>query len=249
MIIKRGILMKKLLKIVYRIFLIVIIIGLITGVIDYFQLKNNDFPLFALRSYEAKSKKETFRGLFYKATRTVTISQNEAIYSSKDIKFIFFVFNIPLNRNSSITNQTFYLKTTEEKSCQPAKLLFFNGDTKVYTYCLDTINILDNNQKFTLEEYLNKDISIINKIINNLFISKNDNYLTQYIDKEEKHFTNKGLSIIQCHKSDNNDIYLGPRAMEFQDDFCTNKDDIPKDKNTVSSEESIPSTEENIPTE
>ena len=84
--------MKKVIKMIYRIVLIVLLIGLITGIVDYFQIKNNNFPLFALRKYEVVGKKETFRGLFYKATRTITISQDESIPLSKDFKFTFLIY-------------------------------------------------------------------------------------------------------------------------------------------------------------
>ncbi len=222
--------MKKVIKMIYRIVLIVLLIGLITGIVDYFQIKNNNFPLFALRKYEVVGKKETFRGLFYKATRTVTISQDESIPLSKDFKFTFLIFNLPVRRNPLNVEKDFSVETTEEKACSESKLYYYNGDTKIYTYCLDNINILDKGQTTSLKDYLDKDISIITKLENFLFVSSNNTKMTQYVDLEETNFTNKGLSLIKCHTTDNNDYYLGPRALELQADFCTTKDDIPKEE-------------------
>ncbi len=215
--------MKKIVRMIKIMALIIILLGIVTSVVDYFQLKNNDFPLFAVRSYEVVGKKETFRGLFYKATRKVTISNNETIALSKDLKFEFLVFNINITRNPLVATKDFKIETTEEKNCSTSKLYFYNDTNKIYTYCLDNIKINNKDLKSNLES----DFNIIDKVINHLFISKKTNLYTQYIDLEETNLTNKGLSIIQC-ESDNTDIYIGPRAMSFEEDFCTNKDDVEK---------------------
>ena len=231
--------MKKIVNLIYKIVLIIILIGLLTTLIDYMQLKNNDFPLFSLRSYEAKTKKETFRGLFYKATRKVSISNAETIALSSDLKFTFLLFNLPLKRNELPIDKDFTIETKEEKKCTSSKLYFYNDNIKVYTYCLDDITINENNEKKSLKKALTKDVSIINKIENYLFISKKNSLMTKYVDIEETNLTNKGFSLIKCESKDNNDIYVGPKAMEFQEDFCTLKDDIPKKETPSNNEENI----------
>ena len=220
--------MKKIFKLIYKLILIIVLIGLITGAIDYFQLKSNNFPLFAKRSYNAPKKKETFRGLFYNATRIVSISTNESIPLSKDIKFTFIIFDIPLEIDPVPVNKDFTVKTETDNSSSTSKLYYYNGDTKVYTYNLKKINIKDKGQTKSLKKALDKDISIIDKITNYLFVSKITPSFIQYIDMEETNFSDNGLSIIKCQKEDNSDTYIGPRTMEFREDFCTIKDDIPK---------------------
>ena len=222
--------MKSILKFIYKLLLIVVLVGLITGAIDYFQLKSNNFPLFAQRNYEAPKKKETFRGLFYKATRIVSISTNESIPLSKNVKFTFVIFDIPLEIDPVPINKDFRVKTKEDKSLTTSELYFYNDTTKVYTYGLKDINVKNKGQTKSLKETLDKDVSVIDKVINYLFVSDVTSSFIQYVDLEETNFSDNGLSIIKCQIEDNTDIYIGPRTMKFQEDFCTTKDDIPKEE-------------------
>ena len=222
--------MKSIFKFIYKLLLIVVLVGLITGAIDYFQLKSNNFPLFAQRNYEAPKKKETFRGLFYKATRIVSISPSESLPLSKNVKFYLLIFDIPLKIDAVPINKDFTIKTKEDETSTTSKLYYYNGATKIYAYGLKEINVKDKGQTKSLDKALDKDISVIDKMTNYLFVSKVMPSFTQYVDMEETNFSDNGLSIIRCQKQDNTDIYIGPRTMEFQEDFCTTKDDIPKEQ-------------------
>ena len=118
--------MKSIVKLFYKLLSIIVLVGSITGAVDYFQLKSNNFPLFAKRSYDAPKKRETFRGLFYEATRIVSISTNESIPLSKNVKFTFVIFDIPLEIDPVPINKDFRVKTKEDKSLTTSELYFYN---------------------------------------------------------------------------------------------------------------------------
>ncbi len=220
------------LNFVFKFLIYVVIIGILTGGIDYLRIKSNQLPLFAIRSYDAKTKTQTFRGFFYKTTRIISISQDEDISASKDIQYLVLTFKIPINVPRETPINEFTIETVETKECSNPSQLYYYDDTnfKIYTYCLDTINIVKDDKKTSLDKYILKDKDVVVKLLNKLYVTREfSNSLTlQYEDKPSMKFTNNGLSVISCKTSTgNNNIYIGPKNMLYQSDFCTDKEDIP----------------------
>jgi len=208
------------------IFLIVVLAGGITTGIDYLRMTSGEVPIFNIQKYDEKSRVQTFRGIFYKATRKVTVSTTESLRDSSEIEFSFLIFQLNVPRQFKELKQEFQIETKEINSCtEGAKLYFANKDIKVYTYCLEDINISMNSKKKSLLNYLEKDISILDDIDAKLV------YLGLYQDQSTLMFrsdddlANYGLSMYRCHKTNMNDVYIGPKDMKFQNDFCTVKDD------------------------
>lgn len=208
------------------IFLIVVLAGGLTTGIDYLRMTSGEVPIFNVQSYDAKSRVQTFRGLFYKASRKVTVSTTESLRDSSEMEFSFLIFNLNVPRQFKELKQEFQIETEEVDNCtEGAKLYFANKDIKVYTYCLEKIDIQLNDKKKSLLNYLENDISILDDIDAKLV------YLGLYQDQSTLMFrsdddlANYGLAMYRCHKTNMNDVYIGPQNMQFQNDFCTVKDD------------------------
>ena len=108
-------------------------------------------------------------------------------------------------------------------------MLYADRAIKIYTYCLDEINIIDNSTKKrdTLLNYLYNDYTIIDDIDSKLMFlgTVRDNTqdstgtILRFKSDEDK-FTNEGLVVYRCNKLYVNDVYIAPKDTEIKDDFC-----------------------------
>ena len=214
--------MKKTIIIILIILLSIIIIGLTTTFIDYKRINENKKPVYAIANYNSKNKKEIYIGLFHKIERTCSISNNEQISESKEL--IFKVLGNKLKTNNKINTKEFLKINTKEKTkCINSELIYADKETKIYTYCLDDITITSYGKDYKLVDFIKdkKYKNISNKLtFNGLSLDKNS---LELIDNNN--ISNNGIKIIECNINNNNDIYIGPISMTYQEDFCTNKDD------------------------
>jgi len=122
------------------------------------------------------------------------------------------------------TSYFFALKYSEPKINQPIKLYYTTNDNQnYYLYCLDDIILNFENDILTLKEAL-------------ISQKTNSDDLLRYFVKRSTfssgaYFTDKnfhsifGISLIKCNElldagSTNDDIYLGPIFLEFENQFC-----------------------------
>ncbi len=121
-------------------------------------------------------------------------------------------------------NYAFKVKTKVTKVCNnKAKYYTEINNRKIYLYCLDEINIIDKTGTFTLKEKINNKENVIIEIMNTIdFIDTyKDGGSRMYRDNGTKGFTNNGLSIISCNTIEGNkDIYIGPKTMGYENNFC-----------------------------
>lgn len=211
---------------IIKVLVVFALVGILSSIIDYFKMKSGNVPVFNLRKYDNVSKVQTFRGIFYKAERKVTASENESLDDSSEISFSFLFFNLDVPKQFKTVELPYTIETKEISQCnERSKLYYADKDIKVYTYCLDEINVNRNNKKIKLFDYLKKDNDIINDIDSKL------SYLGLYEDQSTlmfeaiDGFTNNGLTMFRCHEVHINDVYIGPANTKFQDDFCTYKED------------------------
>ena len=62
----------------------------------------------------------------------------------------------------------FNIRTLESKNCSHKPLLYYKEENyNIYTYCLDSILIVDENIT-ELKDYIDKDREVLNKIFSNL---------------------------------------------------------------------------------
>ncbi len=221
-------------SVIFKLLFFIVVLGIITGIIDYVRLNSNKLPLFAIKSYDSKKNKQTFRGIFYKAQRVVYASVNEDIVDSTDVSYIFLIFKLDINIPKEENNTNFTIITDEVINCNEKAKLYYSGQRNIYTYCLNSIKISKDNKGTELKDYIVNDKDIINKIVNNLYFSRtfyNQN-IEMFEDISVYNFTNNGISLIKCKDDDASDIYIGPKNMTFQDDFCTEKEELVNNINT-----------------
>lgn len=208
------------------ILIIFILLGVISAGVDYFRMKSGSVPVFNLKNYDATTKIQTFRGIFYKAKRKITASENESLVDSSEIEFLILIFNLNVPKQFKEIDQPYNIEIKETASChEKSKLYYADKDIKVYTYCLDSISIKKNNKSKELINYLKKDTDILNDIDSKL------TYLGLYEDqatmmfKSTDNFATNGLTMYRCHEKYMTDVYLAPANAKFQNDFCTYKED------------------------
>ena len=71
-----------------KILIIVILLFIILGIVDYFRVKNDHFPLFAINIVNNKNNKQLFVGPFYIIKREYR-EQNERFSESFNVYFNF----------------------------------------------------------------------------------------------------------------------------------------------------------------
>lgn len=195
--------------------------------IDYIQLRNQDFPVFCTSFYDSSLRLQTFQGFFYKATRTVKSSGLESLAESGKVEFEIFSWKFPIYYRFPTVDEAFQIETKETVNCkEKAHLYFANLSVKVYLYCLDDIDVKSGSNQSTLFDSLMKNISILDDIDARLDYRglEKDGSTFEFVSKDDS-FTTHGLKMYRCHKNNMNDVYIGPKDMTFQDDFCTYKDD------------------------
>lgn len=209
-----------------KILIVIILLGLSSAGIDLIRMNNNKLPIFNLKKYDPNNKIQIFRGIFYQAKRTIKASPKESLIDSKDIKFTFIIFNIKTSQNFETEEIDYNIETTETTNCtENAKLYYADEKIKVYTYCLEKINIINKNKKEELIDYLKKDNQIIDEIDSRLTYLGLYSDLSTLMFQSPDNYSNNGLKMYRCNKKNINDVYIGPKDLEFQADFCTYKDD------------------------
>ena len=161
----------KILKVIRNIIILVFVFGVTTAFIDYTRMMGGDGPIFNISTYNKVKKIQSYRGLFYQASRVTKVNDQEALEDSSDIKF--YVLTIPIDVPSSFKESKFEfsIKTTQNSNCNGVSTLYYaDEDIKVYTYCLDSISVLEvgKDKEESLLTYLNKDNKVVEDIMDNM---------------------------------------------------------------------------------
>ena len=216
-------------KLIKRLILLFLLLGIASTGIDYTRITTGETPIFNIREFDSKTKKETFKGMFYVFERKVSASTNEKLVDSKNLKFEILTYKIEVPKQYTEKVFEFSVETKNEETCSSSKLLYADRAIKIYTYCLEEINIIDNNTKKrdTLLNYLYNDYTIIDDIDSKLMflgtVKDNTQDSTGTIlrfKSDEDKFTNEGLVLYRCNKLYVNDVYIAPKDTEIKDDFC-----------------------------
>lgn len=206
--------MKKLLsvfiKIIFSIFLFIV---LLAG-IDYYRMSNMKKPIFCNSFYDGQI--ETCKGILHTTTRKVRVKTDEPLEDSSDFYFNIFIFSFKIPKKDVEKPVKYTIDTVEKKDCSDAKLYYADLDIKVYTYCLDSIEL--NHKEF--DTFLKEDNSILEDVEN--FIGFKGKLNEDVLEFES---TDNNLRIFQCDKENINDVTIGPYNMKYLDSFCTYKDD------------------------
>ncbi len=122
--------------------------------------------------------------------------------------------------------QSYEIETIIDNTCKDmAKEYYIDNDITIYSYCLDSIKIEVDNEKYELKDYLSSHSEGLSYLINKL------EYIETYKDggtklyRDNQKISNQGLTVITCNSmidvdKINNDIYIGPKSMSYEDYFC-----------------------------
>ena len=239
----------KLIVLGIKLFIISIFAFLMMAGLDYIQINNGDLPVFVISRTVSDTRIETFRGFFHTVTRKIYASPSEPLTDSQEVNYSIFTMKFPIEYEEQIEHQSLRVETAEIEECkEKAILLFANADIKVYTYCLNSIDVFQDDKKSELAQLLEKDTSILDDIDSKMnYMGMYKNNIALEFTTTDEDFANQGLKMYRCHKEDNNDVYIGSKNMTFQTDFCTNKKDdlkyISKITDTTPEEEKEKTTE------
>ncbi len=218
--------MKTIKKFIKIVIVFVLVFGLLTAGIDFFRMKKGLVPVFNRIEYNMRTKIQTYKGLFYTATRKVLISPMEPLEESSKLHFKLFLFEMNIPSTWKEKKAASSLKVKPVVNCnEPSVLYYADKDIKVYTYCIDEIKIEKGKKEQDLLSYLKKDSSILDDIFHQLsFGGVLSDSTTQYYTNMD-HFYSDDVSVYQCHRDFVTDVYFAPKDSTFQMDFCTYKDD------------------------
>ena len=132
--------MKKLIKLLFKIILIIVFIGIITTVIDLIRVNNNQLPVFSIETYNSKNKKESFQGILYTFERKIYASTNESLTDSSNLKFKKLFIKIKIKEKEKY-KEDINIEIVKEEECSNIKLLDFNYEKNLYSYCIEDIKI------------------------------------------------------------------------------------------------------------
>ena len=115
------------------------------------------------------------------------------------------------NPNDVIDNNS-----NDEATCNyKPKLLTMHDTRKIYTYCLNDIELTIDNKNINLKDYIKSNKKSIEKIIDTLEFEK------AFDDGGTTIYKNDKIKLIKCNKIDGNkDIYIGKKDMKFKQNFC-----------------------------
>lgn len=214
------------LKLIRNLLIIVILFGVGTAGADYVRMTTGNVPLFNISSYQSKERLQSYRGLFYQGSRRVTVSPDEPLVDSSEITFTVLFWNINVPRSYKEVQEEFTIETKESSECSNSKLVYADLNIKVYTYCLDEINIVKDQKTLSLYDYMQEHNDLIEDIDYHMgYTGLYTDNKTIMLKTREDNFSNNGLSMFRCNNTNVNDVYIGPIGMKFQNDFCTYKDD------------------------
>jgi len=148
---------------------------------------------------------------------------NSNLYSNDTI------INQNTNKNESYTStdNSNALTPTKSNCNHKPKFYYQYENRKIYTYCLNNVELIINNKTIELKDYLKNNTldSLIKKL--ELISSYYDGGTNVYNDGGSKRITNNGIILIKCNTIDGNkDIYIGNKDMKYKSNFC-------KDNNTT----------------
>ena len=129
-----------------------------------------------------------------------------------------FIFTLLLNKNNS------NLIVNEIENCDNEAKLYYEIDgKKIYSYCLDIVEIVVDDKNIDLKEYLKN--NSIDDLVDMLEKESTfyDGGTSIYKDGGTKKITSNGITLIRCNTLDGNrDIYIGNKDMEYKVNFCKN---------------------------
>jgi len=166
---------------------------------DIFQMTRGELPVFNIERFNSKTNIQTFRGLFYSATRKITTSKLEPLNESSNVKLTILFLNINIKKNHHQRQNQYKVNATELINCQEkAKLYYADKNIKVYTFCLEEIKVEKNKKSYPLNKIITEDKDFLTNMNSNLTYTSLAKDGTTQVFKDldlENH-----LTIYKCNK-------------------------------------------------
>ncbi len=110
------------------------------------------------------------------------------------------------------------IEIKKSKECTDAEIYYQGENFNIYTYCLDSIKVSNEEDLVELKDFFSKDI-VLDNFLDDMEKSdeqKSDNS-TLYIDNKNE------ISVLKCNSTYGNEtIYIGPLDMKYDETFCQN---------------------------
>ena len=197
--------MKRIIKLLLKIILIIILIGTITMIIDLIRVNNNQLPIFSLKMYNSRNKVDTYKGIIYTYERKVYASPNESINESTSSRFRILFIILKTTKKEVNEKDNINIEITKEEECTNSKLLDFNYEKNLYSYCIEDIKI--NGLKVNVSNLLKIDDKL--------------NYLG--FTENATIYGIKDLVIYKCN-TEINDYYITSFESDTPSDLCTKRE-------------------------
>lgn len=151
------------------------------------------------------------------------------------IIILILIFQVYFHKNSN--NPSFiakvnydYIEAEESKTCNKKPILYYQDNIrKVYLWCIDKISIVEDDKTSELKQFI-KDNNLTIDWLTSLFMEK------EIYDGRHKLYSeiniNRGwfslryklskdnIKIIECNNSDNNNIYIGNKDIQYDKSLC-----------------------------
>jgi hypothetical protein len=194
--------MKKRIKIFVIAIVSIALLGVIFGTVDYIRVKNGKPPIFTIHVHTSGNW-DKYYGLGYLVVKNDACQGNYTKFGPYFASYACFI------ESDYVTK----IKVVKTANCDnKAKLYYNEGDRKIYTYCLDQIDVYNENKTMSLKNYLEIDSNAVDFIINNFVEDKGE----PYNDGGSIMYHGDEFNILKCHTiAGNNDIYIGGKDMGY----------------------------------
>ena len=219
--------MRRVLNTIKELILLFLLLGFGTALFDFTRISAGEKPIFSSSTFHAKTKVESFKGLFYRASRTVHVDPSEKFMESSHISF--HLLNYPLSVPSSFKTQKLEYSVDVNFSdiCSMSTLYFADLNTKVYLYCIDSIDYLQKGEKESIPfvSALKNNSSLAEIFVADLSFKGLASDQTTLVFDSNGLLSSRKFSVYRCQQTHVNDIYIVPWNSPMQADFCTYKND------------------------
>ena len=217
---------KKLIKGIMIAFLIFLGICVLGVIVDYIQVIHGNYPVFTYSRKQTSDRIDIFQGVLHSVNRKIKNSNQEPFLESEEVVFQLFSWKKKIKYPKEKVEKSFQVNYTKKENCQgKASLYYADLERKVYTYCLEDVEVSIQGNRSRLYSLLEKSSSIIEEIDRRLsFKGVYQKKAYDFISLEDG-ISTQGLRMFRCINDPITDIYIGDSSMTFQEDFCTDKDD------------------------
>ena len=201
-------------KNIFIVIFILLVCNLFLVFVDYSRVKHGYDPIFSIKVDTDDENEFSYLGFLYRFKYTTN--------RSDDVRVRFTYFIISFDVVQDVDNDI-RLEGKKTTFCNKKRKLYYSTRGQdFYTYCLDEVYVRENGNRDRLDDYL-----YINGNIDDLITSFDIE--SEYWDGGSILYKNKdmGMAILMCHTVDkNNDVYIGPYDMKYEETFCKDKKDI-----------------------